>query len=204
LVVTSTFENEGKTMLVMGLASSATAAGMRTVIIDANFTHGAIAQAFGVKAHAYLDEYDGSDKSFDRLLHKDVQSGAHFIVGRAGAPISEIFLAGPRFAALMDSLKARFDLVLIDTPGLATAPDALDAASQADRLLFVVDFQTRHPQQVIASIRSLSACGHRPDGIILNRVSRRSHSELMEELLAPSWASADPIPTADRKIRQIV
>lgn len=196
VMVASTFPNEGKTTLAVGLARSAAAAGMKTVVVDANLREPGLEAIFGRKADAYLDELAGANKSTTDLVQRLAESGVCFIAARKHAMSPELLLASPRLKGLVNELKLRFDVVLIDTPDLATAPDALDIAAVADRVLYVADFKSPRVQPILASIRSLAACGHRPDGIVLNRVDSRSHLELSEYLLHPAAIHIDVIGQA--------
>lgn len=185
IIVTSARPGDGKTTLVLGIARSAAAAGIRTVVVDANLRSPAVEAGSGAMASAYINELMTSDMGVRDLVH-DVGDELSIIAARQGGS-PELLLASPRFRALIQELKLRFDLVLIDAPESA----AMENAGFAGKLLFVVAFKTRRLDQVIASIRDLTARGHRPDGIILNGVDHQNYEDLSNQLLAAGCNAAE-------------
>lgn len=184
IVITSSCAGEGKTTLALGMARSAAAAGIRTVVVDADLRRPGVAKALDLRPGAFVDELLTGERSVDELLHEARGAGFSAVVARSGAARPELLLASPRFRTLINELKLRFDLVLIDAPETSAAPDAMEISAFARRVLFVTRFSTRRMDPVIASIRTLVAWGHGPDGIVLNGVDRRSYRRLTEQLVA--------------------
>lgn len=178
VALTSAFEGEGTTTLAVGLARSAAAVGISTVLVDANLRNPGLEAAFGVQASSYIDEIMDRSRRPSELVQQDPRSSLRFLAARNSAVSADMLFASRRFEALIADLKLHFDLVLIDAPDLDSAPDALEIASIADRTLFITRFDTRRLQQVIAAIGSIASCGRAPDGVVLNRVDRHSYGEV--------------------------
>ncbi len=181
LAVTSAFPGDGKTTLALGIGRSAAAVGMKTVVVDANLRDPMVEKASGLEATSYIDEYIGRHQSLHKLLQKDPASDLRILPARAGNTPPETLFARGTFHALVAELKRHYDLVVIDTPALQQAADAVGIASGADRVLHVVHFRTRQLQQVIASVQSLSNAGRTPDGIVLNQVDTNHYADFTEQ-----------------------
>lgn len=202
VMVTSAFPREGKTTLILNLARSAAAAGMKPVVLDANLRAPGVAPQMRTRPAGHLDELAVAGANEFALVSEDTSNGVAYIAARRGSVAPELLFVSPRFRTLVNELKLRFDLVLIDTPDLAAAPDALDIASAADHVLFIVDFESRRMQQTIAAIRSLAACGQKPAGIVLNGVDARYQPHLGEHPAHPIGEPAEAAKAARDELRQ--
>jgi uncharacterized protein involved in exopolysaccharide biosynthesis/Mrp family chromosome partitioning ATPase len=170
ICLTAPARGRGTSSLALGLARSAAAAGIRAVVVDADLRRPSLARIAGLTPHAYLDEILDMRGSPDRLLHDDPGSNARIIPARAGASSPEHLLRSASFRALMSSLRAGFDLVILDTPGLQQSTDAAILAPYADRTLFVVRGDVDSVEGVSQTIRRFAVAGLRPDGFVINRI----------------------------------
>jgi len=182
IVVTSAEAGDGKTTLVLGLARSAAAAGMRVIVVDADLRHPSVQEAAQADPPAHIQELLDGTRKLSEVIH-EVRGGYSIIAARPGEA-GTASLASPHLRTLMSELKLRFDVVLVDAPEGDAFSDAVDVTRFANRVLFVVPFRTRGLDHVIASIRSLATNGNRPDGIVLNRVDHGSYDHVANQLLA--------------------
>lgn len=200
IAVTSAFAGDGKTTLALGLGRSAVAAGVKTVIVDADLRDPAIEKASGISTTAYIDEILDQTRSVHRMLTKDMMTDLQILPARVGVVAPERLFASGNFERLLIELKEHFDLVLIDTPDFDRAADAMSIATAADRVLFVVHCRAKRLQQVAAWVRNLAACGRKPDGIVLNQVDQNFYSDLAESSFRHMHpASGSPAEHAQRQ-----
>lgn len=200
-LVTSAAAGEGKTTIAIGLAQSAAAAGMKAVVVDADLRRPGLAAATGVRAQAFLDEHVLDGRGVNEVLHEVNGSGVWIVPARKAAATPELVLASPRFRMLVNELRTRFDLVVIDSPELTAAPDAMEIAAAGHRVLFVVDADATRVERVTASIRTLAAGGREVEGIVLNRLDRRSFSATAERLLPTAVPRTDASAGHDNTLK---
>lgn len=198
VAVTSALPGDGKTTLTVGIAHAAVAAGVKTVIVDANFYNPSVEKALKVSATAYIDEVP-SVWLPSEAVQVDPKSGLHFVAAREdGVGSFDEFLASGGLKKLISALKGRFDLILIDMPDLEHAAEVAQIVPVADRLVFVAPFSGKQLHQTIASIQNLASCARMPDGIVLNRVDQGFYTELAErpprpaEYPAPANTTSQP------------
>jgi capsular exopolysaccharide synthesis family protein len=147
VLVTSTKENEGKTVVSAKLALSFAQAGKRVVLVDLDLRHPA--------AHRLLrthNEFGTSDVLLgDRPLKDTLQQlefseldergprSIYFLA--AGSPVQNPaeLLGSGRTARLLDSLAKQADLVLVDSPPVLPVADTLVIARYASGAILVAE-----------------------------------------------------------------
>lgn len=190
---TSALAGEGKTTLALALARAAAAAGINTVVVDANFYHPMVEKVLGASADAYLDEALGRKRLVSELVQEDPKSGLRFIAARPVTGKPDLFASGT-LGFLLSELKRSYQLVIVDTPDLERASDAFAIARAADRVLFVVQFARAPVRQTAAAIGNMAECARQPDGIVLNQVSTAYYAEISEHFPhSPAPGKAAPV-----------
>lgn len=168
LVFTSALQSEGKSFVATRVAASFAAAGVRTLLVDADLRRPTVAGHVGVDGGAGLtDVLVGRAALGDVVQHV----GRHLVVLAAGPvpPNPAELLAYPEFGALLDQAAAEFEVVVIDAPPLVPVADAAVIARRATGVVVVADArQVRRPQlrQVAEAVR---LGGGRVVGTVLNR-----------------------------------
>ncbi len=168
VTVTSATEQEGKTLVVAGLARSIAASGLRTVVVDANLRNPMVAHEFGANPDKDLEDIIRGNEPYRAVVHHDELSRVDFIASRPCTVPPEFLLGNERFSRLLEELKGAYDVILIDTPALSAGADAVRAASLADMTVFIVHRQKARTEDVVVSMRKLSAETTRIAGIAIN------------------------------------
>jgi uncharacterized protein involved in exopolysaccharide biosynthesis/Mrp family chromosome partitioning ATPase len=170
VVVTSAGRGEGKTSVTLGIARSAATAGMKVAVVDGDMRAPSVARMLGVRPARFLDELTADRVDPADVVGHDPSSGIDYVAGRPTTKAPEAILNSRAFRALIAKLEASHDLVLIDTPGLASTPDALDILAPTSRVLFVAAANMEPTQSLLSAVARLAACGSLPVGIVLTRV----------------------------------
>ena len=76
-------------------------------------------------------------------------------------------------AEVLDAVRERADIVLVDTPGLAAASDALSLSPYIDTALFVVRLNASRRDEVARGIRELTNLGVDLAGVVVVGGARR-------------------------------
>lgn len=176
LLVTSPAPQDGKTLLSGNLAISIALAGMRVVLVDTDLRIPMLHELFDLPNTRGLAELLSADQ-VDPLTLEDVLLPTHvpnLMLLPAGRPPLDpmTLLASPRLPALLDRLRYQADIIILDSPPVATMPDAviLDALADATLLVVTADGTSRRLLQA-ARNRLMEREGGRLPGLVFNKVS---------------------------------
>jgi len=176
LLVTSPAPQDGKTLIAGNLAVSMASAGMRVVLVDTDLRIPMLHELFDLPNTRGLTELLSADRP-DPFALEEVLLPTHvpnLMLLPAGRPPLDpmTLLASPRLPALLDGLRERADLIILDSPPVATMPDALilDALADATLLVVTAGGTSRRLLQA-ARNRLMEREGGRLPGLVFNYVS---------------------------------
>jgi protein-tyrosine kinase len=137
IAVVSAGRGEGKTFVAANLAASFAQAGQRTLLIDADLHRGRLHRVFGLR----------NDSGLSAMLNRSIVPGALQRVPALGpltvltrgpdAPNPSELLSRDSLGVLLEAFARSFDVVLVDTPGIAEVPDATLIVRRAGAALVV-------------------------------------------------------------------
>jgi tyrosine-protein kinase Etk/Wzc len=109
------------------------------------------------------------------VLQRDAASGAYIIA--AGVPVSSPadILQSSKMRIVLDTLSARFDAVILDSPPLLAVHDAGILARQADMTVMVVRWGATKETAVVAAMQRLHDLDVPLSGVILSMVDRKKY-----------------------------
>ncbi len=167
LLLTSSVPSEGKTTVSANLGSALSLMGKKVLVIDADLRKGRLHEDFGQEktpAVGLSDLLSGASAS--AILEKTPT--LHFLPrGAAKEHPSELLQSG-RWEKLLSSLRSKYDLILVDTPPLLAAEDAMLLYPSAEALLYVVRAHFTASSQMQAALRLLESRQIKPLGVIFN------------------------------------
>ena len=166
IVVSSAMPGEGKSTVVRNLALAFRESGKRVVVVDLDLRHPALARMFAAPLGPGMTDvmrHDGeladvtmqigvSLTAFDELFDADVPRGsprngsnghaAHdptiaLLLSGATPANPPAVLASERIVEVLDELRERYDIVLIDSAPLLAVTDTVPLLRYADAALFV-------------------------------------------------------------------
>lgn len=142
VMVTSSTASEGKSTIALSLARAYGAAHKNVCLIDCDLRRPSIEAMAGLPSSDRLVKYLAEDEPVigtAELVVRDKQPGVYVIGAgeRADMP-TDYLIGGANFARLLTQARARFDVVVLDTPPVGPVADGLYLAGYADLILFVV------------------------------------------------------------------
>ena len=158
IAVTSAMRDDGRTTVALGLAVAFAADGRSVLLVDADLRDPAIAARADVPAHPGLaDVLRGED--LKHALRR--REGAWLAVLPAGAVdrASADLMASERSLSVLDQLAERFDVVVIDTPPLLAASDALAFASHVSGVVLVARIDHTRGRSLQRAVQLLKGVG---------------------------------------------
>jgi succinoglycan biosynthesis transport protein ExoP len=180
ILVTSAVTQEGKTTTSVNLAIVLARQGKRVLLVDADLRRPSIETALGLKATAGLGTLMNGNKT------KSI--GAGTAAGSVGDPIVSlpkvpnlfVLPAGPceptQFELISSDLlrdlladwRERFDHIVIDTPPVLLASDAVRLSVQADSVILVVRYGYTPRDAFCRAQESLRSVNASVTGVVLN------------------------------------
>ena len=101
----------------------------------------------------------------------DFPSGAHFVVAGPAAPHPADLLGSGPMKALLRTLGATYDLVVIDTPPVLAVSDTLVLQRGVDKTVFVVRWEKTRRDIALNGLRALIQAGADLAGIVVSQVA---------------------------------
>ena len=179
LLATSTLPGEGKSALAQMLVASAAQSGLKALLIDADLRRRASSMALGLDDRPGLVDYLIGDAELSAVVAHD-QSRGHWTLpcGAVTLNASDL-LASARFRAMIAALRAKFDLIVLDTPPMAPTVDALVAERSADKIIYVVRF-AQTPRELARETIARLPEPRRIVGVVLNLTTRAANGAYAE------------------------
>lgn len=185
IAVTSALPGEGKSALALGLARSAARGGAKVLLIDADMRHPTIGRQMGLEdgpglAEVLAGNLVGDGSAVARSLEP------RLCVLPAGKPVGDPqeLLGSVRFGHIIAWATGAFDLVVIDTPPVLPAADALLAARAADATVFAVRWEKTPRAAARDALRLLHGSGAKVLSAVLTQVQMRHFARQANDGLA--------------------
>lgn len=178
LAVTSAVSGEGKTTLASQLAVSlALYSRERVLLMDADLRHAGIHELFDVPVSPGLVELLAANGAGNATVETAVTKDRFDLVSVLPAGKLEkhphVVLSAGRFETLLDTLRKSYRYVVVDTPPVVAAGEALSLCRAADGTLLAAMQDWSRQSEVQLAYERLVAIGANPVGIVLNGVSRK-------------------------------
>lgn len=137
ILVTSAVQGEGKTTVAANMAVAFAGIGKNVVIIDCDFRNPTLGRIFGVSNNDGITDILLLKKPYEGYLKETWAENLQILTaGRSVQNPAEI-LQSDKMKELIESLKQKFDYVIVDTPPAVVVTDAIIASSFSDAVLLV-------------------------------------------------------------------
>ena len=201
LVIASSTQGEGRSACVANLAVTFAMGGKKVVIVDADLRRPRQHQYFGLENAVGVSTVATGQTTLDGALQKvglepgtGAGSGADDVDFKTWAGGSEslsrlyVLTSGPlppnpgeivvsrQFAAVITTLAAEADVVIVDSPAMLAVGDAAALASLVDGLVFLVDMQKATRPILKQAADQLVRLPCRSLGVVIRGAGTRSES----------------------------
>jgi capsular exopolysaccharide synthesis family protein len=166
LTVTSSEAGEGKTTLVVALAA-AFAPTSRVIVVEGDLRRPTIAGRLGLVAESGLTDVLGRRVDLARAVQSWGPGVDVLTAGTLPHNPSEL-LSSAATADLLTTLRARYDIVLVDAPPLGPVADAAILASGCDGAVLLCRAGATPQAKVAAAAEALQVVGARLYGAVLS------------------------------------
>lgn len=174
VLVTSPGPAEGKTTTTANLAVVYGLAGHRVCVVDTDLRRPTLHRVFGLEnGEGLTNLLLAREPDLDRAVQRSVYTNVSVVTAGPLPPNPSELLGSARMQELLDRLKAKFDVVLLDSPPALVVTDASVLATLVDGLVVVARANKTRRGALRATIEELAQSGRPIAGIILNRVQGR-------------------------------
>jgi len=186
-VITSALQHEGKSLTGCNLAISLAATGVRTVLVDGDLRR--------PQVHRYFDLPNGTGLSTVLTGRSDLSQALrsravglnvttlwkvgeielapnggdrlHVLTSGPLPPNAAEMIASKSFMTLMEDLRERFELVIVDAPSVLAVGDAAAIARSVDGLVFLVDLTRARRPALNEAARQIAQMPCRKLGLVV-------------------------------------
>ena len=171
ITVTSTNMSEGKTFCAQNLASAFSISGKKTVLLGFDMRKPRLSELFDLKSQAGLSNYLTNQADLDEISYETKRKNLFIIPSGAIPPNPSELISGRKTEELFEKLRARYEIIIIDTPPIGLVSDARILMDYADCHLYVVRANYTNKEHLGYTLNNLLLENISHMGIILNDVS---------------------------------
>ncbi len=177
VAVTAARPNEGKTTLSVALARALAASGLKVLAVDGDVRQPSFDAVFASAGAPGLTDVLAGLSGLDDVILKDGRSALDVLpVGTQTADALSLFLS-PRLSTLLEALRGRYEVVILDVPPAFALAEARILARLADAALLCVRWGKTPSRVVQAAILMLREAHVNLAGTALTRVNPRRHRQ---------------------------
>lgn len=173
IVVTSRQPDEGKSSLVVLLATELARQDKSVLILDMDSYSPTIGRLLDAYCRGDLIDLFSGDATMEQVLTETSVNGLYCIGNRHSGPATAQLTSSTAFSAFMNHAYEQFDYVLVDTPPMALYADALALGSVLDGVLLVAADSRETPAQLRESLNRLEKAGAHVRGAAMTGVRRK-------------------------------
>ncbi|WP_281885446.1 CpsD/CapB family tyrosine-protein kinase [Paenibacillus sp. YYML68] len=174
LMVTSAGPGEGKSTTLTNLAVAYAQTDLKVVLIDADLRKPTMHHTFTQTNRWGLTSVLAGQAQLDEVIRETYIPNLSIITAGPIPPNPSEMLSSKRMTALLDELKSRYDIVLIDTPPALAVTDAQIVATKCDGVILVVDSGKVKRDMAIKAKANLDHVKARILGVVLNNMDRKN------------------------------
>jgi polysaccharide biosynthesis transport protein len=177
ITVVSGGAGEGKSTTLVNLAYICAQGGYTTLMIDADLRRPRLHTFFDINNSVGLTNYLTTELTLEDVILQSPVDNLYFMPSGILPSDAAGILNSRRMSELIQDVKQRFDLVLVDSPPILGVSDASVLASEVDLTMIVVQHRKLPRNMLIRVKQAVENVGGHVIGVVLNNVDIRSDSQ---------------------------
>jgi len=138
LVITSTAPGDGKSFTAANVAVSMAQHKSNTLLIDGDLRRGVLHNTYGIPKEPGLTNYLTGMVSFPHLINETLIPNLSIVSCGSLLPNPSELLGSNQMQRFLDEARRKFDIIIIDSPPLNAATDAIVLGTQVDAVVLVI------------------------------------------------------------------
>ncbi|WP_114700224.1 polysaccharide biosynthesis tyrosine autokinase [Psychrobacter proteolyticus] len=172
ILITGESPGVGKSFISSNLSEVFSQLNKKVLIMDADMRLGELHSLFNMSQDNGLGEYLSQDVTLNTVIHPTTMDNIDFMPRGQYPKNPASLLSGDKFEQMMIALNEHYDYIVIDSPPILAASDAIIMSQYADKVLMVTRYDKSIEGQVAYAIKQMSKANIQVDGIILNDVQQ--------------------------------
>lgn len=175
--LTSCYENEGKTVVSLSIASGFAEIGKKTILVDADMRKSVMSarNLNAGKTRGLSEVLSGLAQPEDVILETQIEN--LYIMNAGSFPPNPVeLLSGQLFTDLIARLRGEYDMIFIDTPPLGAVSDSAVVAPRCDGIILVVGAPKLNRRVALDVVEQLRNSGTPILGAVRNDAVQSSRS----------------------------
>ena len=177
ITVVSGGAGEGKSTTLVNLAYICAQGGYTTLMIDADLRRPRLHTFFDINNSVGLTNYLTTDLLLEDVILQTPVDNLYFMPSGILPADAAGILNTRRMSELIQDVKQRFDLVLVDSPPILGVSDASVLASEVDLTMIVVQHRKLPRNMLLRVKQAVENVGGHVIGVVLNNVDVRSDNQ---------------------------
>ena len=173
LVSTSSLPGEGKTTNSLALAQNLIGMGNKVLLIEGDIRRRTFTQYFDNIPKKGMVSVLTDDATLEDVIFREPGFECDLLVGEKTSINAADLFSSNKFREMLEELRTRYDVIIIDTPPVLIVPDARIIAKLADAVLFTVQWDSTTTAQVEESMRLFRDANQKVTGLILSQISAK-------------------------------
>ncbi|TSD65890.1 polysaccharide biosynthesis tyrosine autokinase [Inquilinus sp. KBS0705] len=138
ICITSEVAGEGKSFVAVNLSSTLSLIDKKVLLIGADLRRSKLHKTFKVPNDTGLSTYLSNQSTLDDVILKSSQDNLDFIISGPVPPNPSELLHSARMIDMINLLKLRYDVIMIDTAPIGLVSDAIPLIRMSDINIFVI------------------------------------------------------------------
>ncbi|ENJ7583678.1 polysaccharide biosynthesis tyrosine autokinase [Providencia rettgeri] len=174
VMISSASPGVGKSFVTSNMAVVLANAGKKVLLIDTDLRKGRIHKAFGLSNKAGLSEYLAQQDITQPTIHHGVIENLDVICRGKNVTHSSELLMGERFKHLLDTIKGKYDIVVIDTAPILAITDSAIIGKYVGTSLLIAYYGVNTVKDIELSLKRFKQNDIEITGVILNGIDAKS------------------------------
>ncbi|WP_289115740.1 polysaccharide biosynthesis tyrosine autokinase [uncultured Psychrobacter sp.] len=172
ILITGESPGVGKSFISANLTEVFSQLDKKVLIIDADMRLGELHRMFDMTPDNGLGDYLAQHIELAKVIHPTFIDNIDFMPRGQHPKNPSSLLSGDKFEQMMTELNEHYDYIVIDSPPILAASDAMIMSHYADKVLMVTRYDQSVEGQVAYAIKQMHKADIQVDGIVLNDVQQ--------------------------------
>ncbi len=176
VAITSALPGEGKTTTSICLGRVAALQGSRVIVVDCDLRRQTVNRLLREEPAVGLLEALSGEATLQQAISVDAETGAHFLPLAKSAFTPKDIFGSAAMDRLLGELRARYDLVILDTAPVLAVADTRMLGPKADTVVCLVRWRKTPQHAVEAAFRMLTGTGAHLGGVALTQMDMNAQA----------------------------
>lgn len=179
ILISSSNSGDGKSFISSNLAYSFSLEGKNVLLIDCDLRKGRLKEYFEIDTDKGYSDLILNYKPNTRIgsyINKTKYENLSVLLGGLVPPNPVELLSSDNNNKIMEKLKEKYDLIILDCPPVIGLSDPLVMTKYSDYNALVVSNKKTTNKELELSLKAFENVGKKVDGVIMNKVAKKNNS----------------------------